>query len=731
MNQHDYETLLLAALLHDTGALFGMDTPASVKEAEGNPALASILAAAEKCATPGGRHDSALAGSPLASIFSFLRHHAAEGIPPRYFDFAPLLASSSPAADYIFPVATPSNSRSEYVKRLHTEFDSLTQQTASADFATRFNHLVALFHKFAWCLPAHQDDVCLYDHLRLTTAAAACLFQLPQASAQADHPFILAVGDLSGIQEYIFDIAAMGAAGASRRLRARSFSIALISDLASHALADSFGLPLTNILMSSGGKFYVLLPNSPDAGTKLASFRHDVDEWLYREYHCEIGLNLAQRPVAERQLGASRGGEEGFGAFIARLNQELGVAKNRRAATILQDADGWVEDRFTLGVNYGGQSDCASCGKFPRMEGERLCKQCAQQSQLGSRLTRARAVAFFRDAHMESCDVRFLSEYGVRVLDEGELASLQDKPYLIVQINDPDLGGTPEYPATFRYLANHVPRDPNDAPKSFEQIAAESEGRELIGYVKADADHLGRLLAEGLREDDEMSRDSAAHVIAFSRELDLFFSGWLEHALTHRFPDFYTVFSGGDDLFVLGPWSQAIELAAEVNSKFQQFACRNPAVSLSAGILYGKPRYPIRRAAEDVEHVLEESKRTRNCLTVMGDTLKWDQVPNVLGESETLSGFSEQALRSAFLYRLIEYADLYQQAKHAEKAEAARYKSHFAYTVARNLRGGDLRLLGWAKGLIESLFTSQPSATMEHLGLIVTTVLFARRTGRS
>ncbi len=731
MNRHDYETLLLAALLHDTGALFGTDAPLAVREIESKPALAAILALAETCATSGGRQHSHLVDSPLASIFSYLRHHEMDHIPPRYFDYTPLAATSSPTADYLFPVAKPSNSRGEYVTGFRDAFDPLMQQTARGSFDTRFNHLVSLFHRFAWCLPAHEDDVCLYDHVRLTTAGAACLLQSSEVAPQPDRPFVLAVGDLSGIQDYIFNIAAIGAAGASRRLRARSFCIALISDLASHALADRFDLPLTNVLMSSGGKFYVLVPNLPDTEAKLASFRRDVDEWLYREYHAEIALNLAHLSFNARQFNASSRSEEGFGAFIARLNQGLATAKNRRADAILQDKSGWLEDRFTLGVDYGGQSDCVSCGKFPATERDRLCRQCARQSWLGSKLTRATAIAFFRDAGMETCDLRFLSEYCVRVLDAKELANLEGSPYLIVQINDPDLSAMFPFPATFRYLANHVPRGPDDAPISFEEVAAKCRGRELVGYVKADADHLGRLLAEGLREDDETSRDSAVHVMAFSRELDLFFSGWLEHALTNRFSDFYTVFSGGDDLFVLGPWSQTVELAAEVNSRFQQFACRNPAVSLSAGILFGKPRFPIRRAAEDVEHVLQEAKRTRNCLTVLGDTLAWDQVPTVLRESETLSGFGDQALRSAFLYRLVDYGEMYQQAKHAAKAEAARYKSHFAYTVARNLRGGDPALLGWAQWLIESLFTSQPSVTMEHLGLIATTVLFARRTGRS
>ncbi len=60
---------------------------------------------------------------------------------------------------------------------------------------------------------------------------------------------------------------------------------------------------------------------------------------------------------------------------------------------------------------------------------------------------------------------------------------------------------------------------------SFEEIAGQARGRPLLGYVKADVDQLGILFAQGLRRDGD-SYDTAAHIAALSRELDLFFSVW-------------------------------------------------------------------------------------------------------------------------------------------------------------------------------------------------------------
>ena len=89
--------------------------------------------------------------------------------------------------------------------------------------------------------------------------------------------FRLVVGDLSGIQNYIFDIANIGIGGVAKRLRSRSFYLSALVEAISHKLVHDFRLPLTNIVMSAGGKFYVLLPNLPQSQEKIEEFQRDLD----------------------------------------------------------------------------------------------------------------------------------------------------------------------------------------------------------------------------------------------------------------------------------------------------------------------------------------------------------------------------------------------------------------------------------------------------------------------
>lgn len=140
----------------------------------------------------------------------------------------------------VFPQEGRHGTREEvtdHIRAFGRAFESLRGTLPWDDFDCVFSHLLALLNGFASCIASDTQsqtpDVSLYDHLRLTAAIAACLYlyheetgTLTDSALKAkDQPerFVLLVGDVSGIQDYLFDIASTGAGGVARRLRARSF----------------------------------------------------------------------------------------------------------------------------------------------------------------------------------------------------------------------------------------------------------------------------------------------------------------------------------------------------------------------------------------------------------------------------------------------------------------------------------------------------------------------------
>ncbi len=746
---NDLERLALAGLVHDLPALTaGIKTPPS-KEAEcildlarlDEPALVAILEQAEQYAMPRGAGRAQVTNQPLLSVFSLLQINQLQTPQSQYHQFAPLPSTTESQAR-LFPSAEADPAGlSAHVQELASQLDWLGSHVDLTQFDRAYHHLTAVLQRYGWCLPGHSPDAALLDHARLTSAIAACLYRYHEAqlTAEAIHNgaeaerFCLLVGDLSGIQDYIFGITTIGAGGVARRLRARSFYLSALSDVLSHLITDRFGVPLGNVIMSSGGKFYVLLPNRTGLDEGLQTLRREIDSWFREQFNGEIALNLAHVCFAGEMFQSSSQAQRGFGDVVTELSRKLNREKRRRGQGVLTQDGHWDEDAFLMKRDFRGVGVCVSCGKFPGNRPGTLCDQCERDVTIGRRLPRARYVAYYRQSAGEDA-IPMPMGYSVQVWSADELAQA-GQPYLLTKLNDPDIHELAGYPGAFRYLANHVPPG-----MSFEGIAAQSQGRHLLGYVKADVDTLGILFAQGLRR-DEGGHDTATHIAALSRELDLFFSGWMQHLLSRvtDYNHFYTIFSGGDDLFLVGPWDKAAALAREVHDQFSSFVGHNSDLTLSAGVLFTKERYPISRAAQDAEDVLELSKErewadgegrkhTRNQLTVLGDTLRWDIAPGIFAEIEKLQK-SSQRLTSAFLYDLIEYGRLYRLWAEEKKIEGLRYKPLFAYNIARNLRKEDTELYRWADALMQSLHGGQQNLTMQHLGLIATYLLFARRSG--
>ncbi len=733
--------LAIAALLHDlpkafkqAGDLdFNIDAQLLAYLEFVHPAFDRIIDQAERYATTGETYKDVITNQPLRSIFPNVQLQARSDNAPRYYPLKPLPATAE-GQDVIFCQAEKDGSGyGDLLKQLGEALNALVDKLSLDDHPRVYHHLLALLERFAWSLPCHTTDISLYDHAKLTSAIAVCLHAYHQADltseavqAGADQErFCLIVGDVSGIQDYIFDIANIGAGGVARRLRARSFYISALSDVISHLVADQFDVPLGNIIMASGGKFYVLVPKLGNTEETLHALRREIDRWFRKEFNGELSLNMAQICFQGDRFKKGGQKEQGFGFVLTSLSGLLNREKQRRGYSVLVEDGDWVEDQFMTKPDFWGAEICRSCRKLPGDERDDLCEQCARDEDLGKNLPGIRYLAYYRQSIAAEDALPMPKGYSARVFAQDELDQVGD-PYLLIQLNDPNVDDLIAYPAGFRYLANHVPLGDYGAQKTFEDIANEADGRSLLGYIKADVDYLGILFAQGLRRDDG-GYDTAAHLATLSRQLDLFFSGWIQATISRKdYQNFYTIFSGGDDLFLVGPWSQAAELAQTINERFRDYVGGNPDITLSAGILFTKNRYPIYRAAADAEEVLERSKDGRNQLTILGNTFGWDQAAKIFDQVATLKSKSKM-IKSSFLYHLIEYGRLHRKWKDDKDVVGLRYKPLFAYNIARNLRKGDKALYQWADELMQSIHSDEDSFTMQYLGLIATYVLFARR----
>ena len=621
----------------------------------------------------------------------------------------------------------------EHVRAFGERFDRLREQLNWDDFDCVYTHLLSLLQACAWCLPsdtqANPPDISLYDHLRVTSAIAACLYQFhvvrgtlndEEVARSGQTRCVLLVGDVSGIQDYLFAISTTGAGGVAKRLRARSFFVQFLSDAAEFADPAPFDLPLANLLMASGGKFYALLPLLPDTGQRLSELRQEFDDKLLQEFHGALAINLAWIDLPDADFAAGK-----YGAALGRLHNTLRNRKATRLAGALQGKEGW-RDQFVR-EPFTGESVCLACSRFPARhfsqdripaDGPDICDQCDRQLKLGRRLTTAQFISFFEG---NAGDISCL----------GLSASLDRTPqqgaFLVVRVNNPDLTEAAHVPAVFRYLANHVPRHEDRAPRDFSEIA---DGG-LLGILKADVDYLGQIFQEGLRRNaPQAGLDTVSRLATLSRQLDWFFSGWLEWLLATKYEDCYSVYSGGDDLLIVGPRGRTLGLAQEIREEFARYT-KHPEINLSAGLAVVKPRMPLAHTVQFADEALESAKRSmRNRLCVLGQVVRWEDLPLVM---DAVTFLERAEATSAFLYHLLYCAELWQQWKRTRDPLALRFQPLLAYSIARNVdRRSDL--FAWASRLVGFPLgdTQQPeSKIMDYLSLIVQWVLLERRGPRN
>lgn len=613
------------------------------------------------------------------------------------------------------------------------------------------DHLTSLWERIASSIPAATvgnviPDVSLYDHCRATAALSAALHRYHARTGTLSEPaikdgvaakFLLITSDFYGIQSFIFSEGGSTNRSAAKLLRGRSFAVSLLSDLAADRLCRALGLPATSVLLNAAGKFTLLAPNLPETLETVREVEEELNRWLVCNFYGEVAIGFSTVTACGNDLALGK-----FPELWERLGKAAD-AKKYRKLNIEQHAGvvGGYLDTFdnTLGV-------CPFCGKRPADpktvgdaylgEGEASCLICRDQIQFGAHLIKARSLAVLAaTASFPGTRLRepLFGRYQIAFdMDEASSGEKAGSGELLRMVRLARMGESLGSGVAVRFISGYVPvyvpEDEHDerllhgrmgddkkleligmikegGAKSFHHIAKaalnpspDGEGKftgvEALGVLKADVDNLGKLFACGLPPE----RLNLSRLATFSRQMNGFFSIYLPQLLSNdaRFRNIYTVFAGGDDLFLIGPWKRIIEFAPMLHERFREFACGNPEITISAGITVDKPGVPVPVMAERAEEALKASKDAgRNRVTLFGESVTWDEFDDLRQKREKLEEWKNRGyIGTAFLYRLNELMAAARSEKlllssgkpiEFEDMSCLAWRSRFVYSATRNV----------------------------------------------
>jgi len=562
--------------------------------------------------------------------------------------------------------------------------------------------------------------VSLYDHLRLGSAIAAALWRYHQERGTLSHSalkdeaqekFLLVIGDLGGIQEHIYRIrrAQAGTGPLAKRLRARSLEVSLSSEAFSALILNELGLLPLQRFMNAGGKFYLLLPNTPNTVQVLQGAQV---RW---EAHA-----LAEGATLMPQLAWTAFAPAGFGSgdfagALSAAHQALGVAKLRP-----------LRSQLAHPVLYqGALRPCAAYGSVPAMRDQAgaVSHQAERDEQVGRRLPTVAALSLTNlpaegDYRFPGLSVSLGSAAGHILRGRLDFAPSVASWEVRTLLGHIPTVAQAQQALTYRaYRGDYLDwlqqqelsreedelSDHPERPLTLSELAALSGGAALLGAVMLDADRMGEVFEHGFTRLGE-ERVSVSRVASLSRLIETFFAaevaslirdpsryqerlafGRLEPFKRTHYPLIYTVYAGGDDLFLLGPWNVLLAFAIDLHRLYQQFTGDHPDFTLSGGFVMVKPHLPVPKIAAYVAEAEQHAKSAgRDRLTLFGQAVPWAELAGLQGRADALRRRLEsKELPRSVAYRLLGLHRLWQRWETEQDPEGMRYKPVLAYLFRR------------------------------------------------
>ena len=522
-------------------------------------------------------------------------------------------------------------------KRFSTAF---RKATAHKHYTPAFYQtLVALLHKYTARMPSATPwgqgrektvpDISLYDHLRTTAAIAACIgrelseteidAQLGTRKDANKNIAALIKGDISGIQNFLYQIVSDGAAN---QLRGRSFYLQLLTEAIAHCVLRQLDLPITNLLLASGGHFYILAPDTA-AKEQLNTLRQTISQNLWELHNGNISCILAGVPIKAHDFKA-----ENFSKKWHAVSEKVGERKQQKWSEMepQQMFDNLFEPHQNRETNWGFEE----LGKRLR-KAEYLATFEIPEASIPDNPDWQDAIkAFGMDVHVyenenEKFEAPEHAENAV-VYRLGDTDFLTDS--VLKNFQSDSIPVNYDF-RPFRPVIAKIDDTDEDRIADYDYIANASEGVQWLGALRMDVDDLGKVFTE------KLGTATISRLATLSEALRLFFEGYVPNFCQKYNRDqgkeiLEVIYAGGDDLFLVGGWSALPEITENIRNDFRAFVTGDH-VTLSGGIAIEHKKYPLYQFAAQSGNAEDAAKglSEKDAITFLRKPMKWQDFKTV------------------------------------------------------------------------------------------------------
>lgn len=493
-------------------------------------------------------------------------------------------------------------------------------------------------------------DISFFDHSKTTAAIASCLYYYlknendlktilfkNEKEFWKEDVFLLYTYDISGIQNYIYTISGTEAL---KSLRARSLYLELLLENIVDQLLQELGLSRCNLIYTGGGHAYILLPNTVNVKDTIACFEEELKSWFLNEFDTSLYIASGCARCNSNELSTD------VGRVYERVGRDLAINKTRRYT-----ADDIIKLNSTPKV--AENRECRECKRTGPVNKEDKCIICQALIEISPQITKQETFFVVLKENEKSTPSASLPLPFSQILTIKEIDQVRGKEYVrIYSKNQPSMGYNF---ATNLWVGDYsISSRISKGVKTFGELANEATGINRIAVLRADVDDLSKTFVSGFKEqkdgkiieNSKKQYETISRTATLSRQLSMFFKFYINEILEEKQRNALIVYSGGDDMFIVGSWNEVIDLAKDIRNAFNLYT--QGTLTLSAGIGIYFPTYPISRIASevgDLESAAKTKDKNKNKVTLFKKgrfsesrgfleedwILEWDQLPILKG----------------------------------------------------------------------------------------------------
>jgi hypothetical protein len=512
-------------------------------------------------------------------------------------------------------------------------------------------------------------DISVYEHIKQSIAVGSSLYEYLTENDRIkdqeklyhspeefykEKSILLYSMDFSGIQSFIYG--QYGKEEVLKNLRSRSFYLEILMENVIDELLEKLELSVANLLYAGGGHAYFILANTQRTKTLLSDFDADIKAWMQDTFGIDLYIGSGYCECSCNDLQNKPDGA--YSNCFREVSGAVSQNKLRRYGASQIKA-------LNKGKKTDGERECKICHSSYNLNENGVCSLCDGFAKLSKDILNREIFTVVNDKEKGILPIYkngYLSGGNIKRKD-GEEYLNTNKKILIRAYSKNGVYKGKDYVKTI-YVGDYHNAD------TLENLVKDGVGIKRLGVLRGDIDNLGKAFVGGFEKNKQTLSKSAA----FSRKLTQFFKYDINNILrnpVYKIPfsdgeaentdrKIAIIYSGGDDVFVVGAWKDIIEFGVDLYNNLKEYT--QGTLTVSAGLGIYMPKYPISYMAEKTGELEDYSKKLdgKNAITLFdkNNSYHWDEfIDRVMGEKfATVSEFfsTVEDKGKSLLYNLLE-----------------------------------------------------------------------------